>query len=182
MILFLQIKIKLLRNHGYRPKYYNKIVGGNFRLDAIQAAVLRVKLKYLDTWTEGRQRNAATYRRLFAAAGINIQADLGNAHTSGVVLPIEVPNGRHIYNQFIIRTGRRDELIAYLKQQQIGTEIYYPVPMHLQECFADLGYKAGDFPVSEGAAKQTLALPIYPELTLEMMSIVVNAIASFCDV
>lgn len=172
-------QVKLLRNHGYRPKYFNKIVGGNFRLDAIQAAVLRVKLKYLDTWTEGRQRNAATYRRLLAAAGINIEANLGNAHMAGVVLPIEVPNGRNIYNQFILRAGRRDELIAHLKQQQIGSEIYYPVPMHLQECFKELGYKEGDFPVSESAAKQTLALPIYPEMADEMIQYVVDAIADF---
>jgi dTDP-4-amino-4,6-dideoxygalactose transaminase len=174
-------QVKLLRNHGYRPKYYNKVVGGNFRLDAIQAAVLRVKLKYLDGWTEGRQRNAETYRRIFAAAGMTVQGEAGHAPKSGVVLPLEVANGRHIYNQFVIRNGRRDELIAYLKQQQIGNEVYYPVPMHLQECFADLGYKVGDFPKSESAAKQTLALPIYPELTLEMITTVVNAIAGFCD-
>ena len=161
-------RVKLLRNHGYRPKYYNKVVGGNFRLDAIQAAVLRVKLKYLDQWTEARQRNAARYRDLFA------EADL-----SSVVLPAEAPDRRHIYNQFVIRAERRDELMAFLKGRKIGTEIYYPVPMHLQECFADLGHYAGEFLESERAADETLALPIYPELTEEMMTTVVVAVSDF---
>lgn len=186
-------RVKLLRNHGYRPKYYNKVVGGNFRLDAIQAAILRVKLKYLDGWTEARQRNAARYRDLFEQAELAIRpatlAELRNgAHTdgksrldgtAGVVLPAEEPDGRHIYNQFVIRSGRRDELIAFLKTRKIGTEIYYPVPMHMQECFADLGHGAGDFPESESAAAETLALPIYPELTDEMMASVVQSIADF---
>ncbi|HEX8746000.1 MAG TPA: DegT/DnrJ/EryC1/StrS family aminotransferase [Pyrinomonadaceae bacterium] len=190
--------LKLLRNHGYRPKYYNKVVGGNFRLDAIQAAVLRVKLKYLDSWTEARQRNAARYRDLFNEAELAINPETVSSNStegstvrlsagderplreiSGVVLPTEAPDVRHIYNQFVIRSGRRDELISYLKGRKIGTEIYYPVPMHLQECFADLGHRAGEYPGSECAANETLALPIYPELTDEMMATVVGAIADF---
>ena len=163
-------RLKLLRNHGYRPKYYNKVVGGNFRLDAIQAAVLRVKLKYLDEWTAARQRNAARYRALFREAGVEER---------GVVLPTEAPNVRHIYNQFVIRSSRRDELMKFLKGRQIGTEIYYPVPMHTQECFAYLGHRQGDFPESERAAAETLALPIYPELTEEMLGAVVDAVAEF---
>jgi dTDP-4-amino-4,6-dideoxygalactose transaminase len=177
-------QVKLLRNHGYSPKYYNKVVGGNFRLDALQAAVLRVKLPYLDGWTERRQLNAATYRRLFNEAELTIeqrpgQGELKLAEISGVVLPFEAPNVRHIYNQFVIRSGQRDQLLAHLKERKIGTEIYYPVPMHVQECFAGLGYENGDFPASERAASETLALPIYPELTESMMSTVVDAVADF---
>ena len=172
-------RVKLLRNHGYSPKYYNKVVGGNFRLDAIQAAVLRVKLRYLDLWTEARQRNAAVYRDLFGEAGLSLAIDELSAGSNGVVLPFEAPNVRHIYNQFVIRSHRRDELMTHLKERQIGTEIYYPVPMHLQECFSDLGYGKGEFSLSESAANETLALPIYPELTREMLAAVVEAVTEF---
>jgi len=174
-------QVRLLRNHGHQPKYYNKVIGGNFRLDAIQAAVLRVKLKYLDEWTAARQRNAATYRRLFAEAGLSLKAAIGGdlATAQSVVLPYETDNCRHIYNQFVIRSGRREALMAHLKERKIGTEIYYPVPMHLQECFTGLGHKAGDFPDSERAAAESLAVPIYPELTEAMQDAVVKAIADF---
>jgi dTDP-4-amino-4,6-dideoxygalactose transaminase len=169
----LATKLDILRKHGSQPKYYHKVVGGNFRLDAIQAAVLRVKLRYLDSWTQGRQRNAARYRELFAATGLSEMA--------GFVLPHEMPLRRHIYNQFVVRVPQRDELLAHLKQAKIGTEVYYPVPMHLQECFADLGCRPGDFPHSEAAAMETLALPIYPELNDEMIVSVVQAVANFYD-
>jgi len=187
-------RIRLLRNHGETPKYYSRVIGGNFRLDAIQAAVLRVKLKYLDHWTEARQRNAALYRGLFAEAELGIGPEAlthlqtgGRSNVAisalsemrGVVLPTEAANRRHIYNQFVIRSGQRDALMAFLKERQIGTETYYPVPAHLQKCFTDLGHKVGDFPVSECASEETVALPIYPELTKEMLSTVVSAIADF---
>jgi dTDP-4-amino-4,6-dideoxygalactose transaminase len=161
-------RVRMLRNHGYKPKYYNKIVGGNFRLDAIQAAVLRVKLTYLDSWTEARRRNAATYRRLFNKAQI-----------ISLETPREAADCTHIYNQFVVRVQARDELLTHLKDRRIGTEVYYPVPLHLQECFADLQHKTGDFPTAEGAAEQTLALPIYPELTEDMQKTVVETIGGF---
>jgi len=154
-------RIRKLRNHGFRTRYDNELLGGNFRLDAIQAAVLRVKLRHLDRWTEARQRNAAEYRKRLPA---------------NVTLPVERP-GRHIYNQFVIRHSNRDALMQQLKRQGIGCEIYYPIPLHLQTCFESLGYKSGDFPSSEQAARGTLALPIYPELTTAMIQRVCDAIA-----
>ena len=162
-------RLKILRVHGSKPKYYHKVVGGNFRLDALQAAIVAVKLDYLDGWTSARQDNAARYRELFASAGL----------TDRVHLPVEKEN-RHIYNQFVIRVDAgRDELRSYLGEQGIGTEVYYPVPMHLQDCFSELGYQMGDFPVAEQAANQTLALPIYPELTESQQAYVVEKIGAF---
>ena len=163
-------KAKILRNHGSEPKYYHHLIGGNFRLDALQAAVVTIKLKHLDGWTAARQRNAARYRELFAATGLEAAGK--------VVLPAAKTN-RHIYNQFIVRAERRDGLLAHLRAREVGTEIYYPVPLHLQECFRSLGHKEGDFPESERAAKETLALPIYPDLTDEMAKWVVGSIAEF---
>jgi dTDP-4-amino-4,6-dideoxygalactose transaminase len=174
-------RVRRLRNHGYAEKYYNKEVGGNFRLDAIQAAVLRVKLKYLDEWTAARQQNAERYRKLFSEARTALKP-LGEGETDdreGVILPSEAPECRHIYNQFVISTGRRDQLQEFLKERRIGTEIYYPVPLHLQECFKDWNHQSGDYPQSERAALETLALPIYPELTEEQQQQVVEAIKDF---
>jgi dTDP-4-amino-4,6-dideoxygalactose transaminase len=159
-------RLRVLRVHGSKPKYYHHLVGGNFRLDALQAAVLRVKLKYLDGWTAARRRNAARYRQLFASAG-----------SSRVSLPADTPG--HIYNQFVIRAEDRDKLRAHLKDQGIETEIYYPVPLHLQECFRDLEYREGDFPHSEAAASTSLALPIYPELIEDQQRHVVESIGLF---
>ena len=182
-------RVRLLRGHGAHPKYYHQLIGGNFRLDALQAAVLRVKLKYLDQWTAGRQRNAAIYRRLFEDAALAI--DPPECLTAGcharkngacalppgkVVLPVEAPERRHIYNQFVIRVAQREQVRAALQAHKIGHEIYYPVPLHLQECFAYLGHQPGDLPVSECAAAETLALPIYPELTDAMLAVIVEKI------
>jgi dTDP-4-amino-4,6-dideoxygalactose transaminase len=159
-------KLKCLRGHGAKPKYHHRIVGGNFRLDAIQAAVISAKLPHLDDWTAARQRNARRYDQLFAQAGLPIG------------LPAVVAS-RHIFNQYVIRTSGRDELQAYLQKKSIGTEVYYPVPMHLQDCFAYLGYTAGAFPESERAAKETLALPVYPELTEPQARYIVKSICEF---
>jgi len=165
-------KIVMLRNHGSKPKYYHKFVGLNSRLDAIQAVVLRVKLKHLDDWSEGRKKNADLYRKLLSDAGLT-------APDGPVTAPEELPDRRHIYNQFVIRVQKRDDLRTFLGDHDIGTEIYYPVPLHLQECYASLGYKEGDLPVSEAAANETLALPIYPELTDDMQRFIVEVIGEF---
>ena len=161
--------LKTLRVHGSNPKYVNKIVGGNFRLDAVQAAVVSVKLKYLDTWTAKREANAKLYRELFRRQGLD----------EIVKLPKEIEN-RHIYNQFVILVpDKRDELKRYLQDSGIGSEVYYPIPMHLQVCFSSLGYRKGDLPVAEEAALRTLALPIYPELSDEQQACVVEKIRDF---
>jgi len=168
-------RLRLLRNHGAKPKYFHKIVGGNFRLDTIQAAVLLVKLRHLDAWHSARQANADRYRELFLQTGL---VERGAVGLPQVKDPSPATRS-HIYNQFVIRSSKRDALRAFLTAQGVGTEIYYPVPFNLQECFADLGYRAGDFPESERAALESLALPIYPELTPEQQAYVVDRIAAF---
>ena len=160
-------KVRLLREHGSRPKYYHAIVGTNSRLDALQAAILRVKLKHLDRWSEGRARNAALYQGLFEG--------------SRVVRPHHDPRTRHIYNQYVIRVPKRDELRKSLSERSIGNEVYYPVPLHLQKCFAALGYQEGDMPNAEAAARETIALPIYPELTEEQIRYVAATVREFVD-
>ncbi|NQU06035.1 MAG: DegT/DnrJ/EryC1/StrS family aminotransferase [Calditrichaeota bacterium] len=173
-------KLSVMRAHGSKPKYFHKVVGGNFRLDALQAAVLHVKLGHLDEWTEGRQRNAGLYSKLFSDAGMVIDPSEGNLKDKhGVVLPTVTDNCRHIYNQFVIRSDRRDDLMEFLHKKGIVTAIYYPLSLHMQECFAYLGYSEGDFPHSELAARESLALPIYTELTEEMIGYVVDSIAEF---
>ncbi|HEY4342395.1 MAG TPA: DegT/DnrJ/EryC1/StrS family aminotransferase [Steroidobacteraceae bacterium] len=162
-------RMTVLRVHGGKPKYYHALIGGNFRIDEIQAAVLNVKLPHLDAWTAARQRNAAFYDGAFARAKL----------TDAVRTPYAVPGGRHIYNQYVIRVRDRDRLRQHLTQHQVGSEIYYPVPLHLQQCFAYLGHAAGAFPHSEAAALETVALPIYPELADEQLQYVVDNIAGF---
>jgi dTDP-4-amino-4,6-dideoxygalactose transaminase len=161
--------LRVLRVHGGKPKYFHAVIGGNFRIDELQAAVLRVKLKYLDGWTEGRQRNAAYYDAGFADAGLG----------ATLRTPLAIAGYRHIFNQYVVRAQNRDALRARLTERGIGSEIYYPVPLHLQRCFAYLNYRAGDFPQSERAAAETLALPIYPELEQAQLAHVVATIAEF---
>lgn len=163
-------KLAILRNHGSKPKYYHKIVGGNFRLDTLQAAVVTTKLKHLDDWARSRQANAERYDQLFMECGL--------VEKKYVVLP-RVLTSRHVFNQYVIRVMRRDELQNFLKVQEIGAEVYYPVPMPLQECFKYLGYGKGNFPESEKASMETIALPIYPELSDAQARCVVEAIARF---
>lgn len=162
--------LRCLRGHGASPKYYHKLVGGNFRLDAIQAAIVSAKLPHLDQWTAARQRNAALYDDLFAEAGL--------AGSPQFVLP-RVVTDRHIFNQYVVRAAGRDALKTALQSRGVATEVYYPVPMHLQECFAYLDHQAGAFPESERAARETLALPVHPELTIEQAHYVVGCIRDF---
>jgi dTDP-4-amino-4,6-dideoxygalactose transaminase len=159
--------LTILRVHGGKPKYHHRTVGGNFRLDALQAAILRVKLRYLQNWTKARRENAERYRLLFKEMGL----------LKWISVPEDVPG--HIYNQFVPRFPDRDELRGFLRKRGVETEIYYPIPLHLQECFQKLGYRNGDFPKAEAAAKETLALPIYPELTEAQERYVVETIREF---
>jgi len=160
-------RVRLLRDHGARPKYHHHIVGTNSRLDALQAAILRVKLRHLDRWSEARARNASLYNQLFEG--------------SRVGRPFHDPRTRHIYNQYVIRVAGRDELKQHLADRGVSTEIYYPGPLHLQKCFSMLGYKTGDMPHAEAACGETLALPIYPELTEEQIRYVAANVRDFTD-
>ena len=177
-------KLLVLRVHGGKPKYHHKIIGGNFRLDALQAAVVHAKLRHLDGWTAARQSNAARYDRLFTEAGLaasgstDIAALAQLAQLAQLTAPRTVTD-RHIFNQYIIRVAKRDELKAFLAERGVSTEIYYPIALHLQECFAYLGHARGDFPESESAASETLALPIYPELSEQQAQKVVDEISAF---
>ena len=159
-------KIAIYRNHGSKPKYFHKWIGGNFRLDALQAAGLLVKLKYLDKWSTGRRANAARYDELFAGC-------------DEIVTPAIRDDNVTIFNQYVIRVPNRDECRTFLKEAGIGCEVYYPLSLHEQDCFVPLGYKPGDFPVSEQAAKEVLALPIYPELTDEQIQYVAGKVREF---
>ncbi len=159
----------MLRVHGSQVRYLHEAIGFNSRLDALQAAILQIKLKYLDQWTEGRRRNAERYRQLFAQAKL----------TDRVLLPPTVPGNFHVYNQFTVRAPKRDELRTFLKEKGVGTEVYYPLPMHLQNCYRDLGHQKGSFPLSEQAAEEVMSIPIFPELTEVQQSYVVEMMVEF---
>lgn len=163
--------LRMLRSHGAKKKYYHDCVGINSRLDSLQAAILRVKLQYLDEWAQARRENAQRYRELFGAAG--------QASKEMVRLPVESARAHHVYNQFVIRARDRDKLRAHLAERGVGTEIYYPVPLHLQVCFKELGHRDGDFPESERAAQEALAIPVFPELGASSQSYIVEMIDSF---
>ena len=165
----LAARIRMLRVHGEAPKYHHQLVGGNFRLDSLQAAVLRVKLGHIDEWTEARRRAARRYRELLGET----------ASAERLVLPRDCPG--HVYNQFVIRSPERDRLRAFLADRGVGTEVYYPLPLHLQECFGSLGYRKGDFPHAEAAARSSLALPIYPEITLSQQQYVCGQVQGFLE-
>ena len=167
-------KMRALRNHGMEPRYYHHLVGGNFRMDAIQAAVLNIKLPHLDSWGEQRRQRATFYRRALAEQGLDKTLTLPIEPWAASGLP-----AHHIYNQFILRAPKRDALRAFLQQAGIGSEVYYPLPLHLQECFRFMGHLEGDFPEAERAARETLALPIFPELTEVQQAYVVEKMAQF---
>ncbi len=187
-------RMRILRVHGGKPKYYHKFVGGNFRIDAIQSAVLKIKLKHLDEWTAGRQANAHFYNSYFTKLGLTeasgdeappVTLPPESSQTGQYALRMEAApfaGHRHIYNQFVLRIGQgRDELRTFLSERNIGNEVYYPVSLHVQECFAEWGGQVGQHPVSEAASAQTIAIPIYPELSEEQQRTVVEAIAEFFD-
>lgn len=161
--------VAMLRVHGSRVRYVHEVIGINSRLDALQAAVLSVKLKYLDQWAEGRRRNASRYRQLFTDAKL----------LDRVKLPVVEEANHHVFNQFTVRVPKRDQLRAYLKERGVGTEVYYPLPLHLQNCYRELGYQKGSFPISEQAAAEVLSLPIYAELKADQLAYVVQSIAEF---
>ena len=161
--------LSMLRVHGSRVRYLHEAVGINSRLDALQAAILHVKLKYLDQWTEGRRRNAERYQQLFAQANL----------LDRVTLPLTAPENFHVYNQYTVRVAKRDELRTFLKDQGVGSEVYYPLPMHLQNCYQELGHRKGSFPQSERAAEEVLSLPVYAELAAEQQGYVVQMIGEF---
>ena len=180
-------KLRVLRGHGSKPKYYHRLIGGNFRLDALQAAVLLVKFSHLDEWTFKRQQNAALYDAEFYSCGLVEKGaiklpkavwkeNLENIHPGPESEQRALHSHYHIYNQYVISTPLRDRVKSHLSENGIGTEIYYPVPLHLQECLSSLGYQTGSFPVSEAASKETIALPIYPELTLKELQFVIDSI------
>lgn len=164
-------KLKALRVHGAKKKYFHEYVGLNSRLDSLQAAILRVKLKYLDDWADKRRANAELYQRRFSKTGL--------LEKGYVTLPVEIEGRRHVYNQYVILVTDRDRLLVYLKEQGIGTEVYYPLSLHLQACFADLGYKVGDYVVSERASRDSIAIPIYPELSDLDQQYVVDKIVDY---
>jgi len=174
-------KLMKMRVHGEIEQYKHAFVGGNFRIDALQAAVLHAKLPHLAGWTEKRRQNADLYRTLLEKKGVTrpLGSEQALAGSGGVIVPVEPVGYRHIYHQFVIRADRRDELMAWLNSKEIGARVYYPIPLHLQECFAGLGYQQDDLPQAELAASQVLALPIYPELTANMIEYVVDQIAIF---
>ena len=160
--------MRILRVHGSKPKYHHHFVGGNFRLDAMQAAVLHIKLELLDTWAAARRENAARYQSAFEERGLIESGHLTPPHT--------MPHATHVFNQYVIRTSQRDALKATLAERGIGTMIYYPSPLHTQPCFSSLGYREGDFPVAERACREVLALPVYPELPSGDFEYIVDAV------